>query len=121
MASVLATNPLSWNRYSYVLNKPLNLIDPSGLSARSSDGGCSAEFSNCDENEGGSRAESDYEGRLDHQARLIKFLPRNPFSGSLNDHETQVRLEPRRQFAEGVALLTRLSGPELRRWPGVAQ
>jgi len=25
------TNPQSWNRYAYVLNDPLNLIDPSGL------------------------------------------------------------------------------------------
>jgi RHS repeat-associated protein len=64
MASARATAPQSWNRYSYVLNKPLNLIDPSGLSARSSDGGCSAEFSNCDEEESGSQGEQAYEDRL---------------------------------------------------------
>ncbi|MGH9800157.1 MAG: RHS repeat-associated core domain-containing protein, partial [Blastocatellia bacterium] len=31
MASGRAWNPQSWNRYSYVLNRPLNLIDPNGL------------------------------------------------------------------------------------------
>jgi len=31
MASGRASLPQSWNRYSYVLNNPLNLIDPSGL------------------------------------------------------------------------------------------
>ncbi|HEY9284951.1 MAG TPA: RHS repeat-associated core domain-containing protein [Pyrinomonadaceae bacterium] len=37
-------DPQSWNGYSYVLNRPLSLVDPNGLSA-SSAGGCSAEFS----------------------------------------------------------------------------
>jgi RHS repeat-associated protein len=79
MTSARATSPQSWNRYSYVLNKPLTLIDPSGLSARSSDGGCSAEFSNCDGNEGPSGAEEDYEGRLQHQrnARAATTAARN--------------------------------------------
>jgi len=31
MATVDPTNPQSWNRYAYVVNTPLNLIDPSGL------------------------------------------------------------------------------------------
>jgi len=31
MASGRASNPQSWNRYSYVLNRPLSLIDPSGM------------------------------------------------------------------------------------------
>ena len=66
MASARVTNPQSWNRYSYVLNKPLNHIDPSGLSARSSNGGCSAEFGNCDEEESGSQREKAYEDRLQH-------------------------------------------------------
>ena len=33
MASGRASVPQSWNRYSYVLNNPLKLIDPSGLDA----------------------------------------------------------------------------------------
>jgi RHS repeat-associated protein len=31
LAAVDITNPQSWNRYSYVLNSPLNLVDPLGL------------------------------------------------------------------------------------------
>jgi hypothetical protein len=31
LAAVNPTNPQSWNRYSYVLNNPLALVDPSGL------------------------------------------------------------------------------------------
>jgi RHS repeat-associated protein len=31
LAAVDPTNPQSWNRYAYVLNSPLNLIDPTGL------------------------------------------------------------------------------------------
>lgn len=32
MASARAINPKSWNRYTYVLNNPLKLVDPEGLS-----------------------------------------------------------------------------------------
>jgi RHS repeat-associated protein len=31
LASGQPSNPQSWNRYSFVLNRPLNLIDPSGM------------------------------------------------------------------------------------------
>ena len=31
LAAVDPTNPQSWNRYSYVLNDPLDLVDPTGL------------------------------------------------------------------------------------------
>src|SRR5262249_3376735 len=31
LASGRPSNPQSWNRYSYALNRPLSLIDPSGL------------------------------------------------------------------------------------------
>jgi RHS repeat-associated protein len=31
LAAVQPSNPQSWNRYSYVLNNPLGLLDPSGL------------------------------------------------------------------------------------------
>ncbi len=34
MASARPTNPQSWNRYSYVGNKPMTFSDPSGMSAR---------------------------------------------------------------------------------------
>lgn len=67
MASAQVSNPQSWNRYSYVLNKPMNLIDPDGLAARSADGSCSAEFESCSEEEGGDAALSAYETRLGHQ------------------------------------------------------
>ena len=38
LASVNPSNPQSWNRYSYVLNNPLGLIDPSGLTCQWDDG-----------------------------------------------------------------------------------
>ncbi len=31
LAAVDSSNPQSWNRYAYLLNSPLNLIDPTGL------------------------------------------------------------------------------------------
>jgi RHS repeat-associated protein len=31
MASAIAVNPQSWNRYSYTINNPLKYVDPSGL------------------------------------------------------------------------------------------
>ncbi len=34
MASASAIRPQSWNRYSYCLNNPMNLTDPSGMVAR---------------------------------------------------------------------------------------
>jgi RHS repeat-associated protein len=44
LAAVDPTNPQSWNRYAYVLNNPMNLVDPSGLDgiclAYIWDGGC---------------------------------------------------------------------------------
>jgi len=36
-AAVLLTNPQSWNRYVYVLNNPLRLIDPTGMDETSED------------------------------------------------------------------------------------
>jgi hypothetical protein len=38
MASGKVGNPQSWNRYPYVLNRPLSLIDPSGLDVQILDG-----------------------------------------------------------------------------------
>lgn len=35
MASAKASNPQTWNRYSYVLNNPLKLIDPNGMEVSS--------------------------------------------------------------------------------------
>lgn len=40
MASAQRTNPQSFNRYSYVLNRPLSLIDPSGMSTACPDSDC---------------------------------------------------------------------------------
>jgi len=40
MAAVTPENPQSWNRYAYVMNRPLNSVDPDGL-----DGG--PDFSGC--------------------------------------------------------------------------
>jgi RHS repeat-associated protein len=41
LAAVNPTNPQSWNRYDYVLNSPVNLIDPFGLTT------CDANGNNC--------------------------------------------------------------------------
>ncbi len=51
-ASMNVRNPQTLNRYSYVLNSPYKYTDPLGLLPVSwnSSGGCSAEFSSCDEN-----------------------------------------------------------------------
>jgi len=38
-AAVSLTNPQSWNRYVYVLNNPLRLVDPAGLCDKSDSGG----------------------------------------------------------------------------------
>ena len=49
-ASANIRNPQTFNRYSYVLNSPYKFTDPLGLlpqGTRSSDGGCSAEYSSC--------------------------------------------------------------------------
>jgi hypothetical protein len=35
IAAIDPTNPQSWNRYAYVLNNPLAMVDPTGM-----DGGC---------------------------------------------------------------------------------
>ncbi len=72
MASAHISNPQSWNRYSYVLNKPMNLIDPSGLLARSTGGVCSAEFSNCDEEEGGNETIKNYDAGLQHTHNALR-------------------------------------------------
>jgi RHS repeat-associated protein len=34
LAAVDPANPQSWNRYSYVMNVPMNLVDPSGMCAQ---------------------------------------------------------------------------------------
>jgi len=67
MASARPISPQSWNRYSYVLNKPMNLIDPSGLTAQSTGEGCSAEFDRCDGGESTSQAENNYAENVQHQ------------------------------------------------------
>src|SRR6266850_560385 len=67
MASARPISPQSWNRYSYVLNKPMNLIDPSGLTAQSTGEGCSAEFDRCDGGESTSHAENNYAENVQHQ------------------------------------------------------
>jgi len=42
LSSGYTTSPQSWNRYSYVMNQPLNLVDPSGLFVWSEELGGSA-------------------------------------------------------------------------------
>jgi RHS repeat-associated protein len=67
MASARAMSPQTWNRYSYVLNKPMNLIDPSGLTSQSTGEGCSAEFDRCDGGDSTNQAENDYAENVQHQ------------------------------------------------------
>jgi RHS repeat-associated protein len=49
VAAVDPTDPQSWNRYAYVLNNPLALIDPLGLE----DAGCFEKYVCTDDNTGG--------------------------------------------------------------------
>ena len=91
MFSAGTSNPQTWNSYSYVLNKPTNLIDPSGLAAQSLSGGCSAEFSRCDGQEGGSQEERAYEHRVQTSAdgRLAQhYINNGNFSAAQGIFET---------------------------------
>lgn len=37
IAAVVPTDPQTWNRYAYLRNSPLNLLDPSGLESNGLD------------------------------------------------------------------------------------
>jgi hypothetical protein len=51
MAATDPTIPQSWNRYAYVLNNPLALVDPSGMEECDVDGTCPITFT--DDGDGG--------------------------------------------------------------------
>jgi RHS repeat-associated protein len=69
MISARTINPQSWNRYSYVLNRPTSLVDPSGAIAEGANG-CSAESRNCVADKK-SEEEEDYDRRLQSTRNAI--------------------------------------------------
>jgi RHS repeat-associated protein len=87
MASARAISPQSWNRYSYVLNKPMNLIDPSGLTSQSAGEGCSAEFDRCGGEDSTSQAENNYAENVQHQinATALTTAVQSGDSDTIND------------------------------------
>ena len=98
MASARATSPQSWNRYSYVLNKPMNLIDPNGLAAVSNCG-CSAEFHQC--SGGGIENDPTYGGdmNLDPQGNVRAY---NEFIAQANAPEEEPQNSVASQEHEGA-------------------
>lgn len=108
LASARATNPQGWNRYSYVLNQPVNMIDPSGLSA-----GCAAEHSNCNDLDSRSSAEREYEERLRHTfnavdaTRAARAGDWDRFHDIMDSDSTLVRREIR------VTAVELLDGPKM--------
>jgi RHS repeat-associated protein len=70
MISARTINPQSWNRYSYVLNRPTTLVDPSGAIAEGANGGCSAESRNC-AGDNKSEDEQEYDSRLQSTRNAI--------------------------------------------------
>ncbi|MCE7963540.1 MAG: RHS repeat-associated core domain-containing protein [Acidobacteria bacterium ACB1] len=78
-ASATIKNPQTFNRYTYALNSPYKFTDPLGLLPNSS-GGCSAEYSSCDENGNGKNVD-------EHADRI---------------YQTQIaRIEAQQAFAHG--------------------
>lgn len=53
LGAVNFANPQTWNRYVYVMNNPLNLVDPSGLEPSGVTGGTPTSESNCTQDSGG--------------------------------------------------------------------
>jgi RHS repeat-associated protein len=60
VAAVDPMNPQSWNRYAYVLNNPLTLVDPLGLDSA----GCFQDYECTDDNSGGGGGYGESLGQL---------------------------------------------------------
>jgi RHS repeat-associated protein len=72
MISARPINPQSWNRYSYVMNRPTNLIDPTGaISEGANRSGCSAESRTCGGGTNTSEDEQEHDRRVQSTRNAI--------------------------------------------------
>lgn len=73
-AAVTLTNPQSWNRYAYVKNNPMSLIDPAGMKDENS---CSDDDDNCngDDDDNGGGNGDDNSSNCDYDACVTATDP----------------------------------------------
>jgi hypothetical protein len=111
MASAKTTNPQTFNRYSYVLNNPYKLVDPSGLESEEVDQAFAHLGELADEAEAIRQAEEDaareaaqrQQQQQNQQSGQQQTTPQNNQQGQAPQQNIKA---PQKLIAEGFALLT---------------